>query len=97
MSNWTSTPPSEPGSYWLWGGDIVGACGAGYTDARKDKPKLHYVTIRKISNGLMAVADGHFIGLNRFNPSKHYEGHVGYWKPVELPAPPSAFEDLFHV
>lgn len=88
-SKWCDAPPTEPGCYWLYGEESYGSMGGHYTGTILPEERLHYVEVRAISNGLMAVTAGRFISLNKFNREKRQEGHIGVWQPVDLPALPN--------
>ncbi len=87
-SEWTETPPSEPGYYWLYGEDSYGSMGGHYTGSVPPEKRLHYVEVRAISNGLMAVTSGRVISLKKFDAEKRQEGHMGVWQPVDIPSLP---------
>jgi hypothetical protein len=93
---WSSSPPKEPGEYWFYGDPYKGQMGIDYRDAAPPvEPKMYLVQIRKIANGLMAVTEGQFVPLRKFNKAKHGDGYVGYWKEAILPDPPEDIELLF--
>lgn len=92
---WTTNPPTEPGSYWFYGDAVAGQMGVDFTDQYQCKPRLHFVRINRVSNGLIAVADGHFMQLRKFDPKQRHEGHIGYWLRADLPTLPDDTEGLF--
>jgi hypothetical protein len=88
MSNWTVTPPTEPGDYWFYGDFIVGQMGVDFTDEYKWEPELYLVRVRKGTNCLIGVTNGHFMQLRKFDRSDNREGHIGYWMEAQLPPTP---------
>lgn len=93
--NWTTEPPTEPGTYWFFGDEVMGGMGQDYTDEAHINTCMSLVKIRRISNGLMAVANGHFMSLHQFDQTKKREGHIGYWAPAKLPEAPDDTENVF--
>jgi len=89
FSAWTEAPPTEPGHYWLYGEDSYGAMGGHYTGSIPPETLLHYVEVRAISNGMMAVTSGRFISLKKFDAEKRQEGHIGVWQRVIHPSLPN--------
>lgn len=85
---WTEDPPTEPGFYWLYGEEAYGSMGGHYSGTIPPETRLHYVEVMEIRNGLAAVTSGRFMSLDKFNPAKRREGHIGVWQPVQLPALP---------
>jgi len=74
IDNWTHKWPTEPGMYWFYG-----FCWRKMRD-EPEEPEMYLVKVRKISNGLMCITDGHFI--------YKAEGAEGMWLKAELPEPP---------
>lgn len=72
---WTSEWPDKPGWFWFYGHR------SSY-GAKHGKPELFAVSVKKISNGVMYVADGHFIF--------EAEGAVGKFAPMIVPESPTA-------
>ncbi len=75
MSKWIKGLPVVEGNYWLWGyryGKI--SCG------NPTKPEMMLMKVRKVSNGIMYVADGQFL----------FEGEAEepYYMKMEFPKPP---------
>lgn len=85
---WSTTIPTEPGTYWFYGDEIAGAMGVDYTDQYKWEPRMSLVDVRKCANGFIAVANGNFMPMRKFRKDGRSEGHLGYWTKAELPTPP---------
>jgi len=77
MTNkWKRKFPKKAGFYWFYGVRF------GNTELSKNnKPKLMLVKVRKIRNGFMYIADGHFMYESE---EKDY-----YFQKVEMPELPS--------
>ena len=86
---WSTTAPTEEGVYWLYGDPCFGAMGGDYTGVFEPKKKLHYVTVIRISNGVIAACNGQYVSLQPFNKEKRREGWIGVWQPVVLPTLPA--------
>ena len=71
MSKWAKEFPQEEGWYWFYGDPFIPEC---HRD--RYKFKLYMVRARKISNGMMYVANGNFFE-NRLN--------WGYWQKTDAP------------
>ncbi len=85
---WSTTAPTEPGNYWLYGDPTFGSMGVHYTDRGVPEKRLHYVTVIQISNGLLAATNGHYMSLTPFRRERNREGWVGVWQKVVLPELP---------
>lgn len=85
---WAETPPTEPGAYWLYGDASYGSMGGHYSGTIQPEFRLHFVNVRAISNGLMAITEGRFISLRKFDSAVRQEGHIGVWQPAKLPVLP---------
>lgn len=71
---WSREWPVEPGAYWFYGWEFR-------SQIRENKlPELHFVHVRRGSNCVMYVTNGHFLYQE--------EGAEGVWMPVELPGLP---------
>ena len=66
---WTKEWPTEPGAYWFYG-HYFG----------EEKLTIHLVKVKKISNGITYVANGHFMWKA--------ERHEGAFLPVTYPGFP---------
>ena len=98
--DWTSTPPKEEGLYYLYGYDFVGGMGMDYfPETTFLSPELFIINVRQIggkaSGDLAFVASGAFMSKSQFSKDIRREGHLGYWKKIELPTPPQDVEHLF--
>lgn len=87
--DWTSSAPTKKGSYWFYGDECFGSMGGHFTGSIPPRLELHYVTVRAISNGMMAVTNGRFMPMRPFDPSVRREGYVGVWQPVQMPSLPT--------
>lgn len=74
MDNWQHEWPTKSGMYWFYG-----FCW-GKIGNKLEEPEMHLVDVRKISNGIMCVTNGHFL----------YKagGAEGVWLKAILPIPP---------
>ena len=71
MTEWTKDWPQKPGVYWFYGWPFKD---------RERPTKIHFVEVRKISNGMIYVTNGHFLYKT--------EGADGYWCEAYPPEPP---------
>lgn len=78
LAPWSEDWPTEPGYYWFYGW-----CFRAWHGTRNEPPKLHFVQVRRIANGLALVTDGHFL--------YKAEGGEGLWAPATLPELPTQF------
>lgn len=85
---WSPDAPKEEGSYWFYGDDCFGSMGGNFTGSIPPDLELHYVTVRAISNGFMAVTNGRFMPMRPFNPDNRREGYIGVWQRAILPPLP---------
>ena len=70
--NWIYDWPIESGFYWFFG----------WCFRNRDRaPELHFVKVRKISNGMCYITNGHFL--------YKAEGAEGVWQLVKLPILPT--------
>lgn len=67
---WSTTPPNETGHYWFYGEDLLGEMGEDFTPTKVYKPRLRLVNIVKGSNGLIAITEGHFMGVEKVRQNK---------------------------
>lgn len=95
--DWSATAPNKPGWYWFYGDISMWSMGGHYFEKDPIPPnaKLHLVDVHKISNGMMAAAEGRFVSLTPFDKRKRREGYLGYWAPAELPEPPEDRHEYF--
>ncbi len=70
---WTKEWPAKEGFYWFYGIPFKR-----WVD--KYEPELHFVQVKKISNGICMITNGHFLYKQ--------EGAEGVWQEVELPKLP---------
>ena len=88
LSDWSNDAPTEPGRYWFYGEPFFGQMGRDFENNSILNPKLYYVEVQRLSNGLIGVVSGQFCPLKKFDKSKRNAGYVGYWKKsdnIELP------------
>jgi len=79
---WFDEAPTEIGLYWFYGAEM-GGMGGHYDGTVKPEAKLKLISIRKISNGILAVTDGHFFELNKWDGKK--AGWLGRWAQCTVP------------
>jgi hypothetical protein len=91
LQEWSPDAPNEEGPFWFYGAVNFGSMGGHYSGQIQPSKEIHLVRIRKISNGLMAVADGRFMSLKPFDKEKKQEGRhaarkacVGRWQIFRL-------------
>lgn len=71
IDEWYTAWPTEPGYYWF----------AGWPFRFRDRePELHFVKVRKISNGIAFITNGRFL--------YQQEGAFGAWMKADVPIPP---------
>lgn len=71
---WTVEWPTEPRDYWFYGWDF------GNTGLNKnDKPRLHFVKVRRGAVSLFYDAGSHFL---------YKRDAIGMWTPIRLPTLP---------
>jgi len=71
--NWSSDLPSKPGHYWFYGWP--------FGDTSRD-PEWNHIIVRKISNGVMVIREGHFWGGSA-------EKAKGLFVLINFPEPPN--------
>ena len=71
--DWTDLWPTEPGYYWAYGD---------FTGAFAFKPKLYFVEVKRVSNGVAHISEGMFLWPTEI-------ALIWHEKPVELPELPS--------
>ena len=71
QNEWSDEWPTEPGTYWFYGWD--------WGDFNRE-PELHYVRVKRISNGVAHITDGNFV----LKGDKWY----GKWQIADLPELP---------
>jgi hypothetical protein len=74
MHDWTEEWPTTPGWYWFWGQCFRSWKGDEWS------PNLYSVVVRRCSNGLAFVTNGHFMYQE--------EGAEGLWLLTVLPELP---------
>lgn len=87
---WFDDVPKEPGYYWFYGEPQWGSMGGHYTGAFQPKNRLMLVEVKKISNGVIAVGDGRFLRLHKWDEKS--EGFLGRWAQVTIPLTPAKEE-----
>lgn len=80
---WFDDPPKEPGYYWFYGDPRMGQMGGHYDGTIKPKKHLVLVEIKRISNGVVGIADGNFITLRKWNGKQ--QGCCGQWTFAVVP------------
>ena len=75
MNNWQTEWPTEPGTYWFYGW-----CFKKSPLRKTEEPKMHLISVHKISNGTTYITNRHFLYKE--------EGAEGMWLKAELPTPP---------
>lgn len=85
MESWTTQPPTEPGTYWLYGDAFLGLMNGDFREDAVVKVELYLVEVHQVSNGLIAVTNGNFMSLRTFDKGIDAQGHVGYWQKTILP------------
>lgn len=78
QASWSKDWPTESGFYWFYGW-----CFRAWGGKRERPPKMHFVRVRRIANGIALITDGHFLYKE--------EGAEGCWTPARLPEPPTQF------
>jgi len=77
MNEWSKEIPQKPGLYWF--------IGCPWSSKKRDeKNELHLVSVRKISNGYIYVADGSFM-----------DNKIGLWISVQLPKFPENIDIIY--
>lgn len=95
---WTTEAPNSTGHYWFFGEGLMGEMGCDYYPDRIHKPCLQLVKVVQASNGLIAITEGHFMQLKKFDVQKqHSRGYLGYWKPADMPDIPEDVEKCFRI
>jgi len=84
-TEWFDEAPSEPGFYWLLGDPYMGSMGGHDAGTIEPENRLLLVEVCTVSNGLMAVANGNFMQLEKWYKGKRGEGWVGKWARAILP------------
>jgi len=85
-SEWFSKAPTKPGLYWFHGEPSMGSMGGHYNGTVKPEKQLHLVSVRKISNGMMFVANGQFMpSLEWDGGESKKEGWLGRWAQCIVP------------
>ena len=93
---WSKDFPDEPGFYWFYGDPFHGQMGMDFQTPKKPvDAKMQLVEVAEISNGLIAIAAGHFFPSNPFDIKKIRAGYLGYFMKADMPEPPPDLENLF--
>jgi hypothetical protein len=88
LREWSPDAPTDEGTFWFCGDDSFGSMGGHYTGSIQPRNEIHLVVVRKISNGVIAVTNGHFMSLTPFNMEKRQSGYLGLWQKADLPPMP---------
>lgn len=80
---WYADAPSQPGYYWFYGEPFMGQMGGHYTGSVQPVICLHSVKLQLVGGKLMAVVDGQFMPLNKWDGSR--VGYYGKWAVASLP------------
>lgn len=89
QEDWKESPQFTEGWWWFYGDEAFGSMGGHFNGSIPPRMEMSLVRIRCIANGLVAVSNGRFTSLTKFDPQTRREGYVGVWKPAQLPEAPT--------
>jgi hypothetical protein len=94
---WSKEFPNKDGFFWFYGEPHMGQMGGHFKGTIRPNLKMCLVEIKKISNGFLAVMNGHHVPNTPFDKENKKPGFLGYWAKAELPKPPEDVDGLFVV